>query len=1022
MIWERGQLVALAAAKRALSMPVLPAMTRMLAIGCLNLALIVAGSISDAGPSHAQEQPATVETSLYKLNRAAAIYIKHSRPDDAAFLAEQAVAMAEKFLGENDARTATSLANLGEARAGAGKTDEAVRLLRRALAIRERVLPENHPDIATSLSSLAWVLTYTSQTQEVEPLYRKALAIREKILSPDHPDIVSSLNRLAGALAVQKRPAEAEQLYRRVVHLRERDLPEYLPDLSYGLTNLAATLATMGRYSEAEPLYRRALDLQQKIFPYENIHIAITLSNLGATLIDLKQFDEAEQVLRRSLAIREKLSGPDSLDVAMALNVLASGLGEQGRLDEAEQMYRRELAIREKTLPKDHPDLAFALNNLGRLLEDAGRYMEADPLLQRALAVRKNGLAASHTLIADSLGVLAELRGRYQGRHREALSLLEEGSGIFKAPENRALAAQAPWRVWSKLRVDYSDALVKSEGAQAADLVEATRRDVFLDLQRERAGGTGGAIAAAMARVQTDTEVARLARKRDDALSEIKQLDNAFLAASSQTGVKKDERSRQLTRLRDETDAYRSEVAKLDDEIARRFPAYAELAEAKPLSVSDLQNLLADDEVLVTVTPHDKGGFLFAYSRDKGIFASLPEAGPVADMARRLRCSAAAKLDPACRDAMVLGEAKPVAEAGSTALSRSVRLFRQDIADNETFDLDLAHQLYNQLFPAEVRGFLDGKKLIVVPAPELMGMPWHLLVTEPPPRGWNAGDAGRTKAYREAKWLFQTHPAITILPTVASLRALRSVSHGVTGADRSFLGLGDPVIGTSAEQRNAPAMDCGRLNPIQVADLESGDKTARSPASQPSALFAGARDDKGFTLADPELVRSQPRLADTRCELIAVAKAMQADQGGETDILLGEDATEARLRQLNANGDLARYRVLHFATHGLLGGELGLGEPGLVLTPPETASASDDGILTASEIATLNLSADWVVLSACNTAAGSAADAEALSGMARSFFYAGARSLLVSSWPVYSSAACAAASRAIGTRKGEQDT
>jgi CHAT domain-containing protein len=97
--------------------------------------------------------------------------------------------------------------------------------------------------------------------------------------------------------------------------------------------------------------------------------------------------------------------------------------------------------------------------------------------------------------------------------------------------------------------------------------------------------------------------------------------------------------------------------------------------------------------------------------------------------------------------------------------------------------------------------------------------------------------------------------------------------------------------------------------------------------------------------------------------------------------------------------------VLHFATHGAMAGEIEKDrEPGLILTPPEAASAEDDGYLSASEIAGLKLDADWVVLSACNTAAGGAASAEALSGVARAFIYAGARALLVSHWAVYSEA------------------
>jgi CHAT domain-containing protein len=111
-----------------------------------------------------------------------------------------------------------------------------------------------------------------------------------------------------------------------------------------------------------------------------------------------------------------------------------------------------------------------------------------------------------------------------------------------------------------------------------------------------------------------------------------------------------------------------------------------------------------------------------------------------------------------------------------------------------------------------------------------------------------------------------------------------------------------------------------------------------------------------------------------------------------------------------------RYRVVAFATHGLMSGELkGLTEPALVLTPPAEATAENDGLLTASKIATLKFNADWIVLSACNTAAEDGApDAGGLSGLAKAFFYAGARSLLVSHWPVRSDAAVKLTTGAFG--------
>jgi CHAT domain-containing protein len=156
-------------------------------------------------------------------------------------------------------------------------------------------------------------------------------------------------------------------------------------------------------------------------------------------------------------------------------------------------------------------------------------------------------------------------------------------------------------------------------------------------------------------------------------------------------------------------------------------------------------------------------------------------------------------------------------------------------------------------------------------------------------------------------------------------------------------------------------------------------------------------------LASLSHIKVQVPLPETADELCAVAKDVKADVA--RDIRLGSRATEREVKRLSASGELAKYRIVHFATHGVLAGQLdGTHEPGLILNPPEKATEEDDGYLSASEIAALKLDADWVILSACNTAAGASSSAEALSGLARAFIYAQARALLVSHWEVYSDA------------------
>ena len=156
---------------------------------------------------------------------------------------------------------------------------------------------------------------------------------------------------------------------------------------------------------------------------------------------------------------------------------------------------------------------------------------------------------------------------------------------------------------------------------------------------------------------------------------------------------------------------------------------------------------------------------------------------------------------------------------------------------------------------------------------------------------------------------------------------------------------------------------------------------------------------QGSSLDRKKLALALPSLLETADELEAVAAKLGAPRN---DIHLQKDANETTVK----HAALASYRVVYFATHGLLAGDAkGLGEPSLALTIPSEPSELDDGLLTASEVAQLKLNADWVVLSACNTAAGDKPGAEALSGLARAFFYAGAHALLVSHWAVDSDAA-----------------
>ena len=443
--------------------------------------------------------------------------------------------------------------------------------------------------------------------------------------------------------------------------------------------------------------------------------------------------------------------------------------------------------------------------------------------------------------------------------------------------------------------------------------------------------------------------------------------------------------------LRDRIAKIDVRITEIDKTLARDFPEYAALASPEPLGIADVQAQLHADEALVlfldTVDwkPTPEETFLWVVNKTAARWLRI-ELGTraLSERVAALRCG----LDQSAWD-----------DDGANRCTRLLNSTRANINSALPFDLRRAHELYTALF-AQVEDLIKDKHLLVVPSGALTSLPFQVLVTEKP--------TGRG-SYVDAAWLARRH-AITVLPSVASLKALRQFAK-ISKATRPFVGFGNPLLtGPSGADRSAwKRQSCAKTPELK----RIASRAVRAPTVQ---FFRG-------NLADVEFIRRQQPLPETTDELCAVARSVGA---AESAIYLGDKATETVIKSLSTDGTLAQARVVHFATHGLLGSEAEMlgapkAEPALLLTPPNQPAEDDDGLLTASEAALLKLDADWVVLSACNTAAGDSktSGAEALSGLARAFFYAGARALLVSHWAVDSNATVSLITKAFDEIKAD---
>lgn len=450
--------------------------------------------------------------------------------------------------------------------------------------------------------------------------------------------------------------------------------------------------------------------------------------------------------------------------------------------------------------------------------------------------------------------------------------------------------------------------------------------------------GAGAALVQMSARfARKDDALGRLERQRATLSGRLGALDRSIL----QTVTRTDEQSAaELDRLRQERARVAEALRAISAIIERDFPAYAELARPRVVPSRQLQALLSEDEGLLLIVSDETSSYLFAVTHDRFEWRRSPRTG----LARI--DAAVARLRAGLQPPRATGVQVP-------------------------FDTGLANELFRELVQPADALLASKSTLIVVTSGSLASLPFGVLVTDP--------DAARSGS-ATAGWLIDRQ-ALAALPSVSSLFALRCLRRDG----------GKPAPGCPDLGRDEPVAARSSSGLLAIGAPELGPPRDASRGAGPSAVFAGS------ALADGALLRQFGSLPGAERELLDLKTHFPGAR-----IVERGAATETYVRR---SGDVRNARYLVLATHGLLAGQAGpLSEPGLVFTPPpqERRSAEDDGYLSASEAAGLTLSADVVALSACNTAAadGFSSGDEWLSGLARGFFYAGARSLLVSHWEV----------------------
>jgi len=570
-----------------------------------------------------------------------------------------------------------------------------------------------------------------------------------------------------------------------------------------------------------------------------------------------------------------------------------------------------------------------------------GRYREAIPLFETAASLSRQNFGESHFYTAQTTGL-------------QGVALWRSGTAENKARALPLLKA-AVRSYMSAANADYLENIgIRKELREItfAAYLEAISSTAGEDATEAlgaadwvRGGTVQEALNDAAVRAAASTPaLSDVVRRDQDARNEIKGL-RSFL--SGDAGSAKTPLPQIATQMRERITVLENQRVQLQAEIKAKFPDYERLVRPTSPSVQQVAKQLSPDQALLMLLPTTDAVYVWAVTAERPpAFARAP-----------------------------LSEARVDQLIG--------RLRRQlDFAagGGSQFDSAAAFELYDKLL-APLAPTLQGKtQLIVAAGGNLSQIPFGILHTRA-----NGGTGS------QAPWLIK-EASIAQVPSLSAWLAIKSLAKSKP-ASQSFAGWGDPAFNASAAAANASlAQANGPLSRSVV--LSRAATLTQLDAAELSAPVTSA-----LKYADI------PPLPDTRDELLAIATTLHADAG--SDLHLGPQATRDSVLQANKSGQLGNKRVIAFATHGLMAGDLpNLTQPALALAATGQEQTNPLApLLTLEDVLTLKLNADWVVLSACNTAAADGKAEEALSGLARGFFYAGSRSLLVTHWAVESESA-----------------
>jgi len=306
-------------------------------------------------------------------------------------------------------------------------TGEKLRL--RVLHLQEKHAGRNSLPVADALLNLGWFYGNMARYEAAQEALDRCQEIRQRVLGPDAAPVAEVLNALGVLEENRSNLALAEAFYQQAIAIQEKVLGTQSAVTANTWNNLATLYWIMGDYAQAQKFFTQALVVREKTLGPTSAVAAKTLNNLALLDSSLGDYDGAEDYFQRALRIRTARLGPDDLSTLTTLSQLGLLYVREGNDVRAEPLLVQAVTTQEKIAQGDGPDLARSLSQLAMLYDRRKLYDKAEPLHVRALEIRHRILGDEHPEYAAGLAAFAR-HDHAQGKLPEALPLYEQALKI----------------------------------------------------------------------------------------------------------------------------------------------------------------------------------------------------------------------------------------------------------------------------------------------------------------------------------------------------------------------------------------------------------------------------------------------------------------------------------------------------------------------------------------------------------------------------------------------------------------